>query len=837
MRKLLSAGQLTALTAAIFCVLYGSRSVRAELYFNVNSLNLTDEQRQQIDLDLLSRTDIQMPGEYDVNVRVNRSDAGRYRMNFVACDNRLCPELTPELLGTLGVKTQVIPGIKNLAPDAIITHLEALLPGAETPFDFGRGILDISIPQAAMDNRARGYIPPEQWDDGLPFLFTSYSASGSENHNRNLGQNTSTQYVNFRSGANFGAWRLRNTGYYQANAARGQWQNLETRLERDIRSLRSRLVMGDTSSPGIIFDSFSFRGVSLSTQDSMLPDSQQGYAPQITGVAVTNATVEIRQNGNLLYQTFVSPGAFIIDDLYATSTSGDLQITVREEDGSVRSWTQSFASPPISIRQGALKYSATAGKFGAHYYHSRDTQAQRFIQAEFLYGVLNSTSLYAGLIAAEHYRSGMLGVGQALGILGALSLDVTHAQTHFSSGEKQTGQSWRARYSKRFEVTGTSMTLAGYRYATDGYYDFDEASNSYHTAERVNRTILKSRAQLSLSQDLGPLGSLALSANQQEYWNGYSRSRSLTGGWSKTFNGVTVNLSQTQSKSWRSGKTDNVTSFSISLPIGQWLSGHGSSIRMNTSYTRSDSGSATLNSTLSGTALAGRNLSWAASQGYRQEGSQERNSTALSGTYRGGLGSLSVGYSNYYGESRQFNWGAQGAVVVHPHGVTLSPPLYEGSAYALVRSPGADGVRVKNQIGLTTDWRGYAVVPSMMAYRENRVGLDTATLGENVDLKQAEVKVVPTREALVLADFNTSKGYRSLLTLKHAGQAVPFGAMVSAGDSQGIVGDGGQVYLSGMADGTALTVVLSADRSCSGIFEEKKAMKVNGLMMAETECL
>ncbi|WP_448868807.1 fimbria/pilus outer membrane usher protein [Enterobacter ludwigii] len=820
------------------CSLLLALPLQAELYFNVNALNLSDEQRQQMDMTLLSRTDIQMPGSYKVSVRVNNKPVGELTVNFVECDNVLCPELSPALLRQAGVKVSAIPGLKALDEDAIITRPGEYIPGAETELDFGKAVLNLSIPQAAMDNQARGDIPPEQWDDGLPMVFSSYSLSGAETQNRRTGLRTSSQFLSLRNGINMGPWRLRNASNYENSDGSNRWSTLQTQLERDIRSLRSRLVMGETSSPGLIYDSFSFRGITLASQDSMLPDSMQGYAPQITGVAVTNATVEVRQNGNLLYQTYVSPGEFVINDLYATSTSGDFEITIREEDGTVRTYTQSFASPPVSVRKGALKYSVTAGEFGSRNYNRDDTVSQRFGQAEFLYGALNNTSLYSGLIAAEHYRSGMLGVGQGLGPLGAVSLDVTHAETRFDSGEKQTGQSWRARYSKRFDTTGTSMTLAGYRYATDGYYDFDEASNSYYTRERNSRSVLKNRAQLSLSQNFGPLGSLSVTANQQEYWTGRdTRTRSVSGSWGKTFNGISVNLNQSQNKSWRTGRTDNVTSVAVSLPLGKWLTGNSSAIRMSNSFTRSDTGSSTLNSTLSGTALEGRNLSWSVSQARNQQASgKTSNSTALSGTWLTGLMTVNAGYSDFYGESRRVNWGGRGAVVAHPYGVTLSPPLSEGSGYALVRAPGASGVRVKNQSGLTTDWRGYAVVPSMMSYRENSIALDTATMKEDVDLNQPMMNAVPTREALVLADYETSVGYRAWLRLTHNGKPVPFGAVVSAGNNQGITDDNGQVYLSGLSDNAEITVALAGGKSCSSRFTLSETTKNNGIVMAEMTC-
>ncbi|WP_163613906.1 fimbria/pilus outer membrane usher protein, partial [Klebsiella variicola] len=73
--------------------------------------------------------------------------------------------------------------------------------------------------------------------------------------------------------------------------------------------------------------------------DNMLPDSEKGFAPTIRGIAKGNARVIIRQNGYKLYETYVSPGAFEINDLFPTSSSGDLDVTVLESDGSSQNYT------------------------------------------------------------------------------------------------------------------------------------------------------------------------------------------------------------------------------------------------------------------------------------------------------------------------------------------------------------------------------------------------------------------------------------------------------------------------------------------------------------------
>ena len=61
-------------------------------------------------------------------------------------------------------------------------------------------------------------------------------------------------------------------------------------------------------------------------------------------MAQSNARVTVRQGSALIYETQVAPGAFAIDDLYATSFAGDLDVTITEADGSVQSFTLPFSS-------------------------------------------------------------------------------------------------------------------------------------------------------------------------------------------------------------------------------------------------------------------------------------------------------------------------------------------------------------------------------------------------------------------------------------------------------------------------------------------------------------
>ena len=76
------------------------------------------------------------------------------------------------------------------------------------------------------------------------------------------------------------------------------------------------------------------------------------------------------------------------------------------------------------------------------------------------------------------------------------------------------------------------------------------------------------------------------------------------------------------------------------------------------------------------------------------------------------------------------------------------------------------------------------------------MALDTNTLADNVDLDNAVANVVPTRGAIVRAEFKARVGIKLLMTLTHNNKPLPFGAMVTSESSQssGIVADNGQVY-------------------------------------------
>lgn len=329
-----------------------------------------------------------------------------------ASGESLMPCLSRVQLEEMGVRVDSFPALKMSPPEACVAFDE-IIPQATSRFDFNTQTLHLSFPQAAMMMTARGTVDPSRWDEGIPALLLDYSFSGSNGRNEGTGSSSDSTsdsyYLNLRSGLNVGPWRLRNNSIWNRTDGKNQWDNVGTSLNRAIIPLKSQITLGDTATPGEIFDSVQMRGALLASDDEMLPDSQRGFAPVVRGIAKSNAEVSIEQNGYVIYRTFVQPGAFEINDLYATSGSGDLTVIIKEADGSEQRFIQPFSAVAIFQREGYLKYSLAAGEYRAGNY---DSDKPHFGQFTAMYGLPWGMTAYGGALLSADYSALALGLGK-----------------------------------------------------------------------------------------------------------------------------------------------------------------------------------------------------------------------------------------------------------------------------------------------------------------------------------------------------------------------------------------------------------------------------------------
>ncbi|CAI8979932.1 type I fimbriae usher protein [Pseudomonas chlororaphis] len=791
---------------------------------------LSDDPSAIADLALIEKNTGQTPGKYRVDIYLNNSLIGTKDVTFTVKQpsQNLTPEhqsdtndsnlqacITRRQLEALPLKTEVFPAIAALQPEGC-TLLAQVIPGAIAHLNFEQLRLDLSIPQAALRNEARGEIPASQWDQGINAALVNYRLTGGSN--RGEGSDSQSRFLNLQSGLNIGAWRLRDNTVWSYNrgsdmSTQRERNHISTYAERPLPFAKGELTLGDSYTPSDVFDSLSFRGVQLASDDNMLPDSLRGFAPTVRGIAKSNAQVSIKQNGYVIYQSYVPPGPFTINDLYSTSSNGDLQVTLTEADGSQENYTVPYSTVPILQREGHFKYALTAGRYRST---SKDQSDPRLFQASLIWGLPKGYTVYGGTQYADNYRALALGVGKNLGDWGALSVDITQANSALADGSQHKGQSLRFLYAKSLNQWGTNFQLLGYRYSTQGFYTLDETgykAMSGYVADNNDTTLSpltspvenynlyyskRGKMQVNISQQIGSLGSVFVTASQQSYWHTNETDSLLQAGYNTSVVGVNLSLTYNYSQSPGQNNTNQVYALNVSVPLDRLLPSSSQS-HHSTFATYSNStdtkGSTTQSLGISGTLLAQNSLNYSVQQSQDNHSAGGNGNASLN--YQGSYANADLGYS-YSHESQQTSYGLSGGIVAHADGVTLSQPLSDTNV--LIKAPGAAHVNVENTTGVKTNGNGYAVMPFASAYHQNRVALDTDSLGPNVDLDETTINVVPTRGAIVKAEFATRVGVRAVLILTSAGKPVPFGATVSRADFEnaGIVGDDGQVYLSGL---------------------------------------
>ena len=814
----------------------------AEAYFNTQFLG--DDASAVADITRFIDSGSSVPpGTYTVDVYLNDNFVATRDINFVYADKSktdnekekkgLLPCLNEAWLVKFGVLFNEEALKKDNAGKQCL-FITNVIPSASTEFDVKKLRLNVNVPQAFLKGTERGYIPPDEWDEGINALLFNYNFSGDHS---SYGD---SYFLSLTSGANLGAWRLRNNGSWSRNTSSSgstsQWNNINTYLERDVIPLKGQFVAGDSTSGNDVFDSNSFRGIRLYSSDSMYPDSMQGYAPTVRGVAKTNARVVVRQNGYIVYQTYVPPGPFELTDINPQMTNGNLEVTVEEKDGSIQKYVQPYSTVPVLQREGRAKYDVVIGRFRSGI---NDQDNPFYSQATLLYGLSDGYTLYGGSQMSNHYKSYALGLGINIGEWGATSFDFTQSDTTLSDGSKKSGQSLRFLYAKSLETFGTTVQLLGYRYSTRGFYTLSDSAYKYMSGYDYSsmidnpdgktnvlsgyynlRNTRKGNLQLNITQRLGDYGSLYVTGSEQTYWNTGSKDRYYQAGYTSGWRGISYTVAWSYNQVRDMNTSERMLSFNLSVPLSLFSAGNSYKARLidsmfaTFSANHSTEGGTVWNTGLSGTALADRNLSYGISQGHS---GRNGASGALNASYRGTYGTSNLGY-NYSSTYHSLNYGLSGGVIVHRNGITFGQPL--GTTNVLIKAAGADNVKVQNQTGVKTDWRGYTYLPYATAYRNNRIALDTNSLDDHTDIQDNVRNVIPTQGAIVRADFIATRGYQALFNIvRPNGSPVPFGSMVteSEGDASGIISDNGQVYLNGLNEQGKLTIKWGAakNESCT----------------------
>lgn len=621
-------------------------------------------------------------------------------------------------------------------------------------FDPDAQLLTLVIPAELVTNKENGVVT-SRWDDGINAAFVDYRLNYSHFQGKKYRYNDRHRRVNadINSGVNLGAWRLRYEPVYQEDTwGKPEWYTQRAFAFRDIKAWRSQLTLGDNNTPSTLFDSVKYRGVSLVSDDRMLPDGLRAFSPWVRGYARSNAQVKIRQNGVVIYQTFVSPGTFILKDVYPPAPDGDIEVVIKESDGTETERRIPYSSMPNLVHRYHWKYDATVGKYQP--YHGVEQAQPVFGEMSISSGLAHQITLYAGLLTSDLYRSAAVGVGKSLDQWGAVSIDYSLSSAVEPRRQKPDhGGMARLRYAKAVPEWESSFSLlAQYYPPRQSYRSFREAVDQQKTywwdwedgiftgdfdAEK------KYRLEASYNQFITDSDSAYLTLVKETLRGQEKGETSIELGVSSSWGELDVTLhAEYNQRSY--GKDQALVGLSFSIPMSAVLLPR---VRLNYDHTLVKNGEDSRRLGISGTALQDYSLNYAASTTQSQK---KGSSQDLSAGYQYNAGQVRVSYSRGV-DYQQQNAELSGSLIASQQGVTLGQSL--GESMALISVPNSPGIGVENQYGVTTDWRGYAIVGSLTSYRVNRLSLDTYGLREGWRLPDDENEVVPTAGAIMFSRF------------------------------------------------------------------------------------
>lgn len=798
--------------------LAGTAIGAGDIEFNTDVLDLSD--RTNIDLSQFARSGFILPGTYSMAVQLNAQPLPEQSVTFHPPDNdpkgsQAC--LSHGLVEQLGLKASEA-GKLAWWKDGECLDI-ASLPGMEVSGDLATSTLSINLPQAYLEYNALNWDPPSRWDEGVPGLLLDYSLTAQSNYQKNDGQRKNLS-GNGTVGANAGAWRLR--ADWQGRVEDGRQEAAgPQKLEwsryyayRAIPALKARLVVGESYLYSDLFDSFRFTGASLNSDQSQLPPNLRGYAPEVVGVAKTNAKVIISQQGRVLYETLVAAGPFRIQDLNDAVT-GKLDVRVEEQDGSVQTFQLNTAGVPYLTRPGQVRYKLASGRPSNLQYGS---DGAFFGTGEFSWGVSNGWSLFGGGIADNNYRALSVGAGRDLLAFGAVSLDVTQSHANVWN-ETLSGKSYRLQYSKNFEQYDSQVTFAGYRFSEKNFLSMSEyldarhyglngelgGRGDYRDPNESWKPIGGSKAlyTVTLNKQFRDLGATVYASyNKQTYWDrpdthrwNLSLSRYFNVGSVKNMS-LSLNTYRTQEYNYR----DNGMALTVSLPLGR-------------------TGTLSLDASR---AAGNNNLATRYSDRLDERNSYQLSAsdTSASGylSHMGDHADIDVSASRQQGGSSSLSVSARGGATLTAQGAALHRTTSTGGTRLMVDTAGVPDVPVRGYGAPTrSNAFGKAVISDISSYQRTAASVDLERLPSNVEATQSVTQLTLTEGAIGYRSLDLISGEKAMAVLRLSdGSSPPFGATVKNLKQQdtGIVNDGGHVYLSGIQAGEQMTVSWGGDERC-----------------------
>ena len=498
--------------------------------------------------------------------------------------------------------------------------------------------------------------------------------------------------------------------------ARGQ-----TNLTVDDRDHLRRWVLGDSYvSGGALGGSMFFAGVSVARNFELDPYFVRYPTLGLSGAVLTPSTADVYVNGALVGRQHLQPGQFSFENLVMPGGSGAAQVVIRDAFGVERVISEPFYASTALLRAGLSEYAYGLGaerqalpdggnEYGAPAFLGRHRQ-----------GITDDFTAELRLEGKDGLVSG--GAGAAFRVLGAeAEIGVAASRADGSGGDAGFAA---LRYVGRPLSAGGFVRTASQRYRTLGQV-------SEAPLPRLERS-------LYAGAELGRRASLTGQYTDQEFHDGERRVRGSLQ--SSIHLGARTNLLVTLSRS----QLDERWATEWFVSLSSFL---GGTTTASLSYQRAADRGAVM-------ADIQKSRPLGVGYGYRANAvaaDGDVNGSALA-EYQGPFGRYEAAILRSAGEEF-LSAGVSGGVVALGGVVLPSRPIRD--AFALIRVPelaGLDGSWSNQPVG-KTNRRGDLVVPDLLSYQANRLGIDDQDVPLDWEVLASERVVAPPYRGGAVVEF------------------------------------------------------------------------------------
>jgi outer membrane usher protein len=625
--------------------------------------------------------------------------------------------------------------LRSLAPQVAFVSDERSLSLTITADSklFGAAVLDLRA------KRPEGIIY-----DSAPSLFVNYRAGLTNLQSGNgLGWNGFAE-----SGLSIRGHLLYASG--QRSEFDGSWERLATNLTLDWRDRLTSIIFGDMNAAGDALGGVAMMGgVSVARNYGLDPYYVFLPTQQLSGTALTPSTVEIYVNGQLVRRATLPPGQFTVQNLPVTSGSGQTQVVIRDAFGNSQTVATPYYLALGTLAKGQQDFGYNVGITRQNYGKDSWNYGQPALLFRHRVGLTNWLTVGARLEGELHFDQStvgscvqrpphMLSGGPSLAIrlpvgeVGALAA---------LSGQGRIGTAALLSYSYIGRVFNFQ---AGFRYQSLEYANLNLTPSSQPPANALPAGVPSStdrqRKDLltSIAKNIGKVANLSLQHELTQWrdqgWTNritLAANRSITR-WMYAF--ATVN--NTYSRAWPVAY-DTFVGLSFS-PAD----------RVTAGATRSDHwGGQSSGHGGTSQATLQQSLPLGPGVGYRVVASQGESAlNEATAQYQGAYGRIEADYQRQgYGANDEGHASltATGGLILIGGSAYLTRPVQD--SYALIRVPGVGGVHgtMSNQVIGTTDRHGDLLVPNLLHYYGNRIGIDDKDIPLDHDIGATERTIAP----------------------------------------------------------------------------------------------